>query len=142
MTDSINERGSDLAMRLAVASDRAALAEYVRRRKVCDATGAPLDAAAAVAMTVTVAPGVSKFAIVSAAYWDAGEGALSSADPEVDPDVLDGRSLFGPQAGQRGEPWALGGAAMRKPRMPHARRPAQWPRPSAPVSSGPARHLS
>ena len=142
MTDSINERGSDLAMRLAVASDRAALAEYVRRRKVCDATGAPLDAAAAVAMTVTVAPGVSKFAIVSAAYWDAGEGALSSADPDVDPDVLDGRSLFGREAGQRGEPWALSGAAMRKPRMPHARRPVQRPRPSAPVSSGPARHLS
>jgi hypothetical protein len=43
MTDSINERGSDLAMRLAVASDRAALAEYARRRKVCDATGAPLE---------------------------------------------------------------------------------------------------
>jgi hypothetical protein len=142
MTGSISDHGSDLAMRLAVASDRAALAEYARRRKVCDATREPLDAAAAVAMTVTVAPGVSKFAMVTAAYWDAGEGALSSADPEVDPDVLDGRSLFGRDAGQRGEPRALSSAAVRKPRLSHSRRPVQRPRPSAPASSGPTRRLS
>jgi hypothetical protein len=99
MTNSTNH-GRDLAMRHAEASDRAALADYVRRREVCDATGEPLDAAAAVAMTVTVAPGVSKFAVVTAAHWDGGEGALSSADP----DVLDGRLLLSRDSGQRGEP--------------------------------------
>lgn len=102
MADSIRNHGRDLAIQQAEASDRAALADYVRRRKVCDATGEPLVAAAAVAMTVAVALGVSKFAVVTAAHWDAGEGALSSADPDVDPDVLDGRLLFSRDGRQRG----------------------------------------
>ena len=111
MTDWISDHGRDLAMWHAEASDRAALADYVRRWKVCDATGEPLVAAAAVAMTVAVAPGVSKFAVVTAAHWDGGQGALSSADPAVDPDVLDGRLLFSRDTGQCGEPRA--GTALR-----------------------------
>jgi hypothetical protein len=104
MADWIRNHGRDLAMRHAQASDRAALADYVRRRKVCDATGERLAAAAAVAMTVTVAPGVSKFAVVTAAHWDGGQGALSSADPNVDPDVLDGRLLFSHDTRPRSDP--------------------------------------
>jgi hypothetical protein len=50
--------------RRAVHADQAALLAIVLRRGVCDATGEPLDARNAVAMTVTVAPGVSRLAVV------------------------------------------------------------------------------
>jgi hypothetical protein len=76
-------------------ADQAALLAIVLRRGVCDATGEPLDARNAIAMTVTVAPGVSRLAVVTRAHWEAGSGTLSSADPAADKDVLDGRRLFG-----------------------------------------------
>jgi hypothetical protein len=81
--------------RRAVHADQAALLAVVLRRGVCDATGEPLDVRNAVAMTVTVAPGVSRLAVVTRAHWEGGTGALSSADPAADKDVLDGRRLFG-----------------------------------------------
>jgi hypothetical protein len=89
--------------RRAVHADQAALLAIVLRRGVCDATGEPLDARNAVAMTVTVAPGVSRLAVVTRAHWEGGTGALSSADPAADKDVLDGRRLFGdgPPPGER-----------------------------------------
>jgi len=87
--------GSGEAARwIAMVEDRMTLAEFVRDRGTCDATGEPLDVGNAVAMTVTVSPGVSKLAVVTGAHWDTGEGPLSAADPNVDPDVLDGRQLF------------------------------------------------
>jgi hypothetical protein len=76
-------------------ADQAALLAFVVRRGLCDATGEPLDARNAVAMTVMVEPGVSRLAVVTAAHWDGGTGALSFADPAADKDVLDGRRLFG-----------------------------------------------
>ena len=79
----------------AVHADQAALLAFVLRRGLCDATGDPLDVRNAVAMTVTVEPGVSRLAVVTAAHWDGRHGALSSADPAADKDVLDGRRLFG-----------------------------------------------
>jgi hypothetical protein len=81
--------------RRAVHADQAALLAVVLRRGVCDATGEPLDVRNAVAMTVTVAPGVSRLVVVTRAHWEGGTGALSSADPAADKDVLDGRRLFG-----------------------------------------------
>src|SRR3954447_23241788 len=51
-------------------ADQAALLAIVLRRGVCDATGEPLDARNAVAMTVTVAPGVSRLAVVTRAHWE------------------------------------------------------------------------
>jgi hypothetical protein len=38
---------------------------------------------------------VSRLAVVTRAHWEGGTGALSSADPAADKDVLDGRRLFG-----------------------------------------------
>jgi hypothetical protein len=94
MPDAIGGLGGDAARRTVLREDRMALAGIVREHGTCEATGERLDAENAVAMTVTVSPGVSRLAVVSAAHWDSGNGALSAADPDVDPDVLDGRKLF------------------------------------------------
>ncbi len=141
MTSSVSHRDSDLAAWRVRASDRAALAEIVRRRKVCDATGQPLDTAGTVAMTVTVAPGVSKLAVVTAAHWDAAQGALSSADPKVDPDVLDGRLLFTGDARQSDHHGPASRTAVGKPPLSRPRGPVQRPHPPAPARSGPAPRL-
>ena len=107
MPDAMDGLGGDAARRAALRGDRIALTEIVRDHGTCEATGERLDAANAVAMTVMVSPGVSRLAVVSAAHWDSGKGALSAADPDVDPDVLDGRKLFAredtsTQSGRRG----------------------------------------
>jgi len=94
MSASMDPRGDDQHHREAAAADRAALVDYADRRIICDATGDPLNPAESVAMTVEVAPGVSTFAMVTAAHWHAAEGELSASDSRVDPDVLDGRQLF------------------------------------------------
>lgn len=95
MSDSRDAQRTGESRRRAVHADRTALLAFVVRRGLCDATGDPLDVRNAVAMTVTVEPGVSRLAVVTAAHWDSGTGALSSADPAADKDVLDGRRLFG-----------------------------------------------
>ena len=97
MPDAMGGRGGDAARRTRLRADRMALTGIVRDHGTCEATGERLDAENAVAMTVTVSPGVSRLAVVSAAHWDGGTGALSAADPDVDPDVLDGRKLFAPE---------------------------------------------
>jgi hypothetical protein len=94
MPDTVDGLGGGAARRMAVQQDRMALAQIVRDHRTCEATGERLDVASTVAMTVTVRPGVSRLAVVSAAHWDSGKGALSAADPDADPDVLDGRKLF------------------------------------------------
>jgi hypothetical protein len=94
MADATGGLGNDRARRIAMLQDQLALWEIVAQRVVCDATGKRLDAGDAVAMTVAVNPGVSRLAVVSGAHSDSGSGALSAADPDVDPDVLDGRKLF------------------------------------------------
>lgn len=139
MSDSIDPRLDDDGELEVEAADRAALVDYAERHQTCDATGEVLDPAEAVAMTLEVAPGVSTFAMVTAAHWDAGQGEFSASDPRVDPDVLDGRRLFrrglqapGPQPGR---------ATSRRP-VPdtHRRGPAavQQPRPVSPPQSGPS----
>jgi hypothetical protein len=65
-----------------------ALRQIVQDHGVCQAIGQSLTAEDAVAMTVSVSPGVSRLAVVSGAHWDSGKGALSAADP----DALDGRA--------------------------------------------------
>jgi hypothetical protein len=102
MSDSADRQGDDQERREVEAADRAALVDYAKRRLICDATGERLHPAGSVAMTVQVAPGVSTFAMVTAAHWDSGEGELSASDPRVDPDVLDGRRLFGSHLGPAG----------------------------------------
>jgi hypothetical protein len=95
MPDATGERDGDLArQRQSLRQDRYALGQIVGDRRTCEATGAPLDVEDAVAMLVSVSPGVSRIAVVSGTHWDSGNGALSAADPRVDPDVLDGRTLF------------------------------------------------
>jgi hypothetical protein len=95
MTGTVGDRDGDLArQREALRQDRYALGEILRDRHTCEATGAPLNAEDAVAMLVSVGPGISRLAVVSGTHWDSGNGALSAADPDVDPDVLDGRTLF------------------------------------------------
>jgi len=94
MPGSMDPRDDDLDRRETVAADRVALVDYAERRLICDATGEPLNPAESVAMTVEIAPGVSTFAMVTAAHWHAGEGELSASDPRVHPDILDGRLLF------------------------------------------------
>jgi hypothetical protein len=99
MTGTVGDQSGDLARQWkALRSDRYTLGEIVRDHRTCEATGAPLDVDDAVAMLVTVSPGVSRLAVVSGAHWDGGKGALSAADPLVDPDVLDGRTLFSREA--------------------------------------------
>jgi len=97
MTSAVGDPGSDdlASQREAQRQDRYALGEIVRHRHTCEATGAQLDVEDAVAMLVRVSPGVSRLAVVSGTHWDSGKGALSATDPAVDPDVLDGRTLFG-----------------------------------------------
>jgi hypothetical protein len=96
MPDHAELPGSAATRRMILRMDRMALAGIVRQHRTCEATGERLDVGNAVAMTVAVRPGVSRLAVVSAAHWDNGTGALSSADPGVHPDVLDGRQLFAP----------------------------------------------
>src|SRR5260370_11300100 len=95
MHDSRDVQRRGESRRQARHADQAALLAFVLRRGTCDATGEPLDVRNAVAMTVTVEPGVSRLAVVTSAHWDGGKGALSAADPAADKDVLDGRLLFG-----------------------------------------------
>jgi hypothetical protein len=111
--------------RRAVHADQAALLACVLRRGTCDATGEPLDPRNAIALTVTVTPGVSRLAVVTAAHWDRGTGELSSADPAADKDVLDGRRLFGGGP----PPGALTRAAARAPRRSGTAQPVQQPPP-------------
>src|SRR5438105_1124035 len=84
MSDSRDAQRKGESRRRAVHADQAALLAVVMRRGVCDATGEPLDVRNAVAMTVAVAPGVSRLAVVTAAHWAGGTGALSAADPAAD----------------------------------------------------------
>ena len=132
MPDAIGDRGGDAASWTALRADRMALAGIVRDHGTCEATGELLDAENAVAMTVTVSPGVSRLAVVSAAHWDSGTGALSAADPDVDPDVLDGRKLFA-----REEAGTRRGGRERGPQSPGPRtdgaKPVQRPPRSAEV---------
>jgi hypothetical protein len=137
MSDSLDPRSDHEDHQEVEAADQAALVDYAERRGTCDATGAPLNPAESVAMIVGVAPGVSTFAMVTAAHWDAGQGALSASDPRVDPDVLDGRRLFGrhPQPAERqpGRP-----AAARMVAGPRGPGVVQQPRPAVPPGSGPS----
>jgi hypothetical protein len=107
-----SDQGGDLArQRDLLRRNREALGKIVRDRPTCEATGVLLDAENAVAMLVSVSPGVSRLAVVSSTHWDSGKGALSTADPNVDPDVLDGRTLFaGGEANTRpvSRPWPPG----------------------------------
>lgn len=117
--------------------DRAALAQIVRDREVCDATGERLTPENAVAMTVPVEGRPSMLAVVSGTYWDSGTGALSARDPEVDPDVLDGRKLFA-----RGGTAASSGEGSPSPaRRARQTGPVPQPRPHAPSAAGPTPRL-
>jgi hypothetical protein len=128
MSDSADRGGDDRERREAEATDRAALVDYAERRLICDATGERLQPAGSVAMTVEVAPGVSTFAMVTAAYWDGGEGELSASDPRVDPDVLDGRRLFGSHLGLAGsQPGRVAGARPSRAPIRVQPRPAPTP---------------
>ena len=138
MSDSADRRGGDRERREAEAADRAALVDYAQQRLICDATGERLHPAGSVAMTVEVAPGVSAFAMVTAAHWDTGEGALSASDPRVDPDVLDGRRLFGSHLGLA-ESRSERVAAARSCRVPTC---MQRPRPAPTPDSGPSPRAS
>jgi hypothetical protein len=129
MPDIIDAPGSDASAQGTLRADRHALRAIVRARGTCEATGKPLDVADAVAMTVTVRPGVNRTALVSARYWDHGTGPLSGNDPDVHPNVLDGRKLFGSQE-----------TATRRPQRPPYRvtgvAAVQRPRPQAQGGTG------
>lgn len=126
MASGVGDQDVDLArQRELLRQDRYALGQIVRDHRTCEATGAPLGAENAVAMLVAVSPGVSRVAVVSGAHWDSGTGALSAADPDVDPDVLDGRALFAPGATStrpRSRPQALGRQAPTPEAVPQPRR--------------------
>jgi hypothetical protein len=133
MTGTVGDPGGDLArQREALRQDRYALGEIVRGRGTCEATGALLDVQDAVAMLVSVSPGVSKLAVVSGTHWDSGKGALSTADPNVDPDVLDGRNLFvHKEANMRPTAWPP--SSRNQAQGPG---PAMQPRPQEPGGTG------
>jgi hypothetical protein len=111
--------------------DRVTLTTLVNGRRVCDATGEPLDPRCAVALTVTVRPGVSRLFVVTAEHWDSGLGPLTSGDPNVHPKVLDGRTLVA-REGTRA--WA----SESSPSRCRARetRPVPQPRPQIPGNTG------
>jgi hypothetical protein len=117
----------EAARKKALRDDRLTLTDLVRERRVCQATGEPLDPRSAVAMTVTVRPGASRLVVVSAAHWDGGTGAFSRADPNVDPDVLDGRKLITPIGARSWEPRSRGR---------RIQGPVQEPRPQVPPNAG------
>jgi hypothetical protein len=129
MPDTTGGSGKDAARKKILRYDRLTLTDIVRERRFCEATGEPLDPRYAVAMMVRVRPGDSRLAIVSATHWDSGTGALSSADPNVDPDVLDGRKLVAPAGAGAWYPRSHG-------RRARETRPAQQPRPPVPGSAG------
>ncbi len=130
MPDTTGGSGEDaFRMRKALRNDRMALTDIVRERRFCQATGEPLDPRHAVAMTVRVGPGLSRLAVVSAAHWDSGTGALTPADPDVDPDVLDGRKLVAPPQASAWSPRSHG-------RRVQGTQPAQQPRPPVPGNAG------
>ncbi len=135
MPDAIDGLGGDAAMRMALQQDRMTLAEIVRDHVTCEVTEERLDVAITVAMTVTVKPGVSRLAVVSAAYWDIGKGALSAGDPFVDPDVLDGRRLFGREHADAGRDGRERAQVPPGPR-PGGARPVQRPPQQAPGHAG------
>jgi hypothetical protein len=139
MSDSIDSRADDQDRQEVEAADRAALVDYAERRQRCDATGEPLEPEESVAMIVKVAPGVSTFAMVTAAHWDAGQGVLSAADPRIDPDVLDGRRLFRRDSQPLGPQQRRAAAGRLVPDV-HRRGPviAQQSRPAALPDSGPS----
>jgi hypothetical protein len=125
-------RGDEAARRMVIQQEWLDLTDLVVKQRVCEATGEPLDARNTVAMTVSVSRGVSRLALVSAAHWDSGQGELTSADPAVDPDVLDGRKLA-PHVGSA--EWASGSPRSRRRSVPGAG-PVQQPRPQLPGSPG------
>jgi hypothetical protein len=128
MPDAISGLAGDAVRRTALREDRMALAGIVRDHGTCEATGERLDAANAVAMTVAVSPGLSRLAVVSAAHWDSGKGPLSAADPDVDPDVLDGRKLFAREQARTGSGGRERGLPSSGPRT-SAAKPVQRPPP-------------
>jgi hypothetical protein len=93
MPNAIDGEDADAVRRYIRQQDWTGLMQIVRERRTCEITGERLIAANAVAMMVTAGPGLPRLAVVSGAHWDGGNGALSSGDPNVDPDVLDGRKL-------------------------------------------------
>jgi hypothetical protein len=138
MPDTTDGVGADAARRMAARQDRMALSQIVRDNGVCEATGQPLRTEDAVAMTVAAGPGVCRLAVVSGTHWDSAMGPLSAADPDVDPDVLDGRTLF-----------AIAGKVSRTARRPRSPQspgpgtgpvqpPLLQPPPRAPRAGGPA----
>ena len=132
MPDESDDLASDRARRMVVRQDRMTLRQIVAERVVCEATGTPLNVDDAVAMTVLVRRGVSRLAVVSGAHWDNGNGALSVADPDIDPDVLDGRKLFA-REGTGARP---GGRPPSPKRPTRGAVPMQQPRPQVPEGTG------
>ena len=132
MPDLSDGHGDEAARRMIIQQDWLDLTDLVVKQRVCEATGEPLDARNTVAMTVSVGRGVSRLALVSAAHWDSGQGKLTSADPAVDPDVLDGRKLA-PHVGPAD--WASGNPRSRK-RSVSGTMPVQPPRRQMPSSPG------
>ena len=132
MPDHAEAPGADARRRTTLRMDRMALTGMVRQRGTCEATGERLDVGNAVAMTVTISPGVSRLALVSGTHWDSRMGALSSADPNVHPDVLDGRQLF-KQAGTTVRPGQDPQSSQRRVRGAEPIRPQ---RPRVPGGTG------
>ena len=133
MPEADDSQGDDAARRMIIEQDWLDLTDLVVKRRVCEATGEPLDARSTVAMTLAVSQGLSRVALVSAAHWDSRQGELTLADPRVDPDVLDGRELA-PHVGSA--KWASG-YPRPGPRGVPGVGPVQQPRPRPPANSGP-----
>ena len=129
MHDTSDGQGDQAARHMIAQRDWLDLTDLVVERRVCEATGVPLYPRDTVAMTVAVRPGVSRLALVSTAHWDSGVGELSSRDPQVDRDVLDGRKLA-PHVGSPA--WASGSLRSRKNAVSG---PVQQPRPQLPGNS-------
>jgi hypothetical protein len=145
MSSAAGNQSGDLARQKdALRRDRHALREIVRDRRTCEATGVLLEVEDAVAMIVSVSPGVSRLAVVSGAHWDNGDGPLSAADPAVDPDVLDGRTLF-PSGATSTRSIRVGARPDSSPQSPGRRARGTGlvpqPRPQEPGSTGVVPHV-
>ena len=132
MSDPVDGPGHDAVRQMIMRVDRVTLTTIVTRHRVCDATGEPLDPRCAVAMTVTIRPGVSRLAVVTAEHWDSGQGPLTPGDPNVHPDVLDGRTLV---ARERTRAWASESSSSRSRRAREVRA-VQQPRQPVPGNAG------